>query len=103
MDSEFDHAIGYTCTDAGSLLYHPNGNEYIYTQGATLVVSTFASVDMEAKQIFLRGHNTKLLHSTYHLRASSLQLQKVAWNLMLSYGTTILVKLFTGSKSTMPA
>lgn len=59
-DSEFEHSIGYTCTDSGSLHYHPNGSEYLYIQGATIVVSTFPDESGDQRQQFLRGHATDL-------------------------------------------
>jgi WD40 repeat protein len=50
---ELEHAIGIS-TIRGGLHYHPNGREYMYAAGASIIVCNF---DDPHDQSFLRGHD----------------------------------------------
>ena len=48
-----EHAIGFTAL-RGGLHYHPNGREYVYAAGASIVVCDFDDLH---NQHLLRGHD----------------------------------------------
>ena len=64
---ELEHAIGIS-TIRGGLHYHPNGREYMYAAGASIIVCNF---DDPHDQSFLRGHDDSVVcvalspHGTY--------------------------------------
>ena len=51
---ELEHAIGFTGSILNSILFHPNGEDYVYIAGGTVVV---ANVNDPHNQSFLRGHD----------------------------------------------
>ncbi|KAH8044466.1 WD repeat-containing protein [Aureococcus anophagefferens] len=53
---ELEHAIGLS-TLRGGLHYHPNGREYLYAAGASIVVCDFEDPHAQA---FLRGHDDSI-------------------------------------------
>ncbi|KAH8072185.1 WD repeat-containing protein [Aureococcus anophagefferens] len=53
---ELEHAIGLSAL-RGGLHYHPNGREYLYAAGASIVVCDFEDPHAQA---FLRGHDDSI-------------------------------------------
>jgi WD40 repeat protein len=53
MSLEFEHLIGLNAVPAG-VIFHPNGQKYIYPSGASVVIADF--VDTHS-QIFFRQHD----------------------------------------------
>ena len=51
---ELEHAIGYSGMVYDSLVYHPNGQDFVYPAGGCLVVCDFNDPH---NQVFLRGHD----------------------------------------------
>ena len=54
---ELEHAIGYSGMVYDSLVYHPNGQDFVYPAGGCLVVCDFNDPH---NQVFLRGHDDNL-------------------------------------------
>jgi cilia- and flagella-associated protein 52 len=54
---ELEHAIGYNGRVYDSLIYHPNGTDFVYPAGGCLVVCDFNDPH---NQVFLRGHDEDL-------------------------------------------
>jgi len=53
---ELEHAIGFSAVK-GALFFHPNGRDYIYPAGGTVVIADFNDPH---NQIFLRGHDENI-------------------------------------------
>ncbi len=51
---DLEHAIGFSGSIPSSVLFHPNGEDYIYISGGCVVI---ANVTDPHNQQFLRGHD----------------------------------------------
>jgi WD40 repeat protein len=54
---ELEHAIGYSCNVPRSVLFHPNGTDYVYMSGGCVVIADTRDAH---NQEFLRAHDSNI-------------------------------------------